>query len=55
MKTSVEQEIELLENELAQTVDPAERRCIERELRDIERELADEERWRDEGVRRGWR
>jgi hypothetical protein len=50
-----EREIEKLEEQLAATDDPEERRAIRRDMRDIEREVGDYERWEDEGRERGWR
>jgi hypothetical protein len=52
--SAADREIELLEEQIAETYDPAERRELERAIREIERELAEEDRWREEGRERGW-
>jgi len=49
-----EREIEALEDELAESDDPVERRHLEECIRDIGREVAEEDAWREEGRENGW-
>ena len=49
-----EREIDRLEQLLAESEDPRERKEIMQDIRDVEREWAEESRWMDEGLDRGW-
>jgi hypothetical protein len=46
--------MEILEEELANTDDPEERKSIRRAIREIVREVEAYDRWREEGDEYGW-
>ena len=50
----LEKEAERLDEQMAKTTDPAEKKALREELREIARELNDRERWHDEGREHGW-
>lgn len=54
MSRQAERELEQLQGEHDSTSDPDERRALRGAIRDIEKDLADEERWREQGIERGW-
>lgn len=49
-----EREIDRLEQLLAESDDPQERREIQRDIRDVEIDMAEESAWYDEGFDRGY-
>lgn len=50
----MERQIDRLEEDLAKTDDPEERKALLDEIREIGRAMAEHERWLEDGRDRGW-